>query len=55
MAKITKADLIVMRNLMESRKLTPVIERRYRLGEVPEAIRYLATGHARAKLVIALE
>ena len=53
--KITKEDLTVMRDLMESRKLTPVIERRYRLSEVSEAIRYLATGHARAKLVITLE
>ena len=53
--KITKEDLAVMRDLMESRKVTPVIERRYRLNEVSEAIRYLATGHARAKLVIILE
>jgi NADPH:quinone reductase-like Zn-dependent oxidoreductase len=53
--KITKEDLTVMRDLMEARKVTPVIERRYRLNEVSEAIRYLATGHARAKLVITLE
>ena len=53
--KITKDDLTVMRDLMETRKVTPVIERRYRLSEVPEAIRYLATGHAQAKLVIILE
>ncbi|HYN14742.1 MAG TPA: NAD(P)-dependent alcohol dehydrogenase [Terriglobales bacterium] len=53
--KITKEDLTVMRDLMEARKVTPVIERLYRLSEVPEAIRYLATGHARAKLVITLE
>ena len=53
--KITKEDLTVMRDLMEPRKVTPVIERCYRLSEVPEAIRYLATGHARAKLAITLE
>jgi NADPH:quinone reductase-like Zn-dependent oxidoreductase len=53
--KITKEDLAVMRDLMEARKVTPVIERRYRLSEVPEAIRYLSTGHAQAKLVISLE
>jgi NADPH:quinone reductase-like Zn-dependent oxidoreductase len=53
--KITKEDLIVMRELMKAGKVTPAIERRYRLTEVPEAIRYLATGHARAKLVITLE
>jgi D-arabinose 1-dehydrogenase-like Zn-dependent alcohol dehydrogenase len=44
-----------MRDLMESRKVTPVIERHYRLSEVSEAMRYLTTGHARAKLVITLE
>jgi len=54
-AKITKEDLTVMRDLMASRKVTPVIEKRHRLSEVSEAIRYLATGHARAKLVITLE
>ena len=53
--KITKEDLTVMRDLMEARKVTPVIEKRYRLNEVSEAIRYLATGHARAKLVITFE
>jgi NADPH:quinone reductase-like Zn-dependent oxidoreductase len=52
--KITKQDLTVMRDLMEAGKVTAVIERRYRLSEVAEAIRYLATGHARAKLVIAI-
>lgn len=53
--KITKEDLTVMRDLMEAGKVTPAIEKRYRLSEVPEAIRYLATGHAQAKLVITLE
>jgi NADPH:quinone reductase-like Zn-dependent oxidoreductase len=54
-AKITKEDLTVMYDLMKAGKVTPAIDKRYRLGEVPEAIRYLATGHARAKLVITLE
>ena len=53
--KITKEDLTVMRDLMEPRKVTPVIDRRYRLSEVPEAIRYLEQGHARGKVVITLE
>ena len=53
--KITMEDLIVMRDLMAAGKVTPAIEKRYRLNEVPEAIRYLATGHARAKLAITLE
>ena len=44
-----------MRDLMEAGKVTPVIDRRYRLSEVPEAIRYLEEGHARGKVVITLE
>jgi NADPH:quinone reductase-like Zn-dependent oxidoreductase len=54
-AKITKEDLTVMSDLMQSGKVKPVIERCYKLSEVPEAMRYLATGHARAKLIITLE
>ena len=38
--------------LIESGKLTPVIDRTYPLAEVPEAIRYLEEGHARGKVVI---
>jgi NADPH:quinone reductase-like Zn-dependent oxidoreductase len=53
--RITKEDLTVMRDLMAAGKVTPVIERCYKLNDVPEAIRYLSTGHARAKLVISLE
>jgi NADPH:quinone reductase-like Zn-dependent oxidoreductase len=45
-------DLAVLRELVEDRKLTPVIDRTYTLGEVPEAIRYLEHGHARGKVVI---
>jgi NADPH:quinone reductase-like Zn-dependent oxidoreductase len=35
--------------------VTPVIDRRYRLSEVPAAIRYLEEGHARGKVVISME
>jgi NADPH:quinone reductase-like Zn-dependent oxidoreductase len=52
MAEQRKDDLIVLRELLEAGKLTPIIDRTYRLGEVPEAIRYLETGHARGKVVI---
>jgi NADPH:quinone reductase-like Zn-dependent oxidoreductase len=45
-------DLIVLKELIESGKLTPVIDRTYSLRETPEAIRYLETGHARGKVVI---
>ena len=43
-----------MRQLMEEGKVTPVIDRRYGLSQVPEAIRYLEEGHARGKVVITL-
>jgi NADPH:quinone reductase-like Zn-dependent oxidoreductase len=48
----SKEDLTIMRELMETRKVTPVIDRCYTLSEVPEAIRYLEEGHARGKVVI---
>jgi NADPH:quinone reductase-like Zn-dependent oxidoreductase len=52
MAKRSKEDLAILRDLMEAGKVTPVVDRRYRLSEVPEAIRYLEEGHARGKVVI---
>ena len=54
-ARSSKEDLTIMRDLMATGKVTPVIDRRYRLSEVPEAIRYLEEGHARGKVVITLE
>jgi NADPH:quinone reductase-like Zn-dependent oxidoreductase len=47
-------DLIILKELIESGKVTPVIDRTYPLSEVPEAIRYLEEGHARGKVVIAV-
>ncbi len=55
LAKPNKEDLTIMRELMEAGKVTPVIDKRYRLSEVPEAIRYLEEGHARGKVVITLD
>jgi NADPH:quinone reductase-like Zn-dependent oxidoreductase len=49
-----KEDLIVLKDLIEAGKVTPVIDRSYLLVEVPEAIRYLEEGHARGKVVITL-
>jgi len=54
-AKITKEDLTVMRELITARKVTPVIDRSYRLSEAAEAIRYLEEGHVRGKVIITLE
>jgi NADPH:quinone reductase-like Zn-dependent oxidoreductase len=45
-------DLLVLKELIESGKVTPVIDRRCLLSDVPEAIRYLEEGHARGKVVI---
>lgn len=49
-----KEDLVSLKELAESKRVTPVIDRTYPLSEVPEAIRYLEEGHARGKVVIAL-
>ena len=48
-------DLVFMKELLEAGKVVPVIDRRYPLSEVAEALRYLEEGHARGKVVITLE
>ena len=55
LAKLKQDDLGVLRDLTQTGKLTPVIDRRYKLSETAEAIRYLEEGHARGKVVITLE
>ena len=55
LAQSSKEDLTIMHELMKAGKVTPVIDRFYRLSEVPEAVRYLEEGHARGKVVITLE
>jgi NADPH:quinone reductase-like Zn-dependent oxidoreductase len=52
MAKPSKENLAALRELAESGKVVPVIDRTYPLSEVPEAIRYVEVEHARAKVVI---
>jgi NADPH:quinone reductase-like Zn-dependent oxidoreductase len=54
-ASIKSDDLNDLKELIEAGKVTPVIDRSYALSEVPEAIRYLKEGHARGKVVIAVE
>jgi NADPH:quinone reductase-like Zn-dependent oxidoreductase len=51
-SKENHEDMIVLKELIESGKVTPVIDRTYPLSEVPEAIRYLEEGHAQGKVVI---
>jgi len=55
LARASQADLTILHELMQAGKVKPVIDKRYRLSEVPEAIRYLEQGHARGKVVITLE
>jgi NADPH:quinone reductase-like Zn-dependent oxidoreductase len=51
-AKSNMKDLAALAELMEAGKLKPLIDRRYTLSEVPEAMRYLEEGHALGKVVI---
>jgi NADPH:quinone reductase-like Zn-dependent oxidoreductase len=55
MADPSQKDLAILGDLMQSGKVKPVIDRTYKLSEVPDAIRYLEEGHARGKVVITLE
>ena len=55
LTKFSREDLNLMSELMEAGKVRPVIDRRYKLSEVPSAIRYLEEGHARGKVVITLD
>jgi NADPH:quinone reductase-like Zn-dependent oxidoreductase len=51
-SKENHEDMIVLKELIEAGKVTPVIDRTYPLNEVPEAIRYMREGRARGKVVI---
>jgi NADPH:quinone reductase-like Zn-dependent oxidoreductase len=51
-AKFNAADLDVLRELLETSKVSPAIDRRYELSEVADALRYLGEGHARGKVVL---
>jgi NADPH:quinone reductase-like Zn-dependent oxidoreductase len=51
-SKVEQEDLVALTELIEAGKVTPVIDRTYPLIEAPDAVRYLAEGHARGKIVI---
>jgi NADPH:quinone reductase-like Zn-dependent oxidoreductase len=51
-AKIEKADLAVLGELLEAGQVKSVIDRRYELSQAPEALAYLGEGHARGKIVM---
>ena len=54
LARVRHEDLVVLKDLVEAGKLSPVIDRQYPLSEVPEAVRYVGTGDARGKVVISV-
>jgi NADPH:quinone reductase-like Zn-dependent oxidoreductase len=54
MAQLDPRDLEVLADLMRSGKMTPVIDRRYSLSDVPAAVRYLEEGRARGKVIISV-
>jgi NADPH:quinone reductase-like Zn-dependent oxidoreductase len=51
-ANPNKRDLLVLKELLETGKVVPVIDRTYPLSDTAEAIRYLETGRARGKVII---
>ncbi len=51
-AQIDKADLDVVRELLEAGKVTPVLDKHYELSETADALRYMGEGHAQGKIVI---
>jgi NADPH:quinone reductase-like Zn-dependent oxidoreductase len=52
LAKVNKADLVVLQKLLETGAVKPVIDRQYALSEAAEAFTYLGEGHARGKIVV---
>ena len=55
LAELNHDDLAFIADLMQSGKMKPVIDRTYKLSDLPDAIRYLEQGHARGKVVVSVE
>jgi len=55
LAQLNQKDLNTLGDLMQSGKITPIIDKKYKLSEVPDALKYLEQGHARGKVVITVE
>jgi NADPH:quinone reductase-like Zn-dependent oxidoreductase len=47
-------DLAVLKELAQTGKIAPVIDRRYSLSDVPDALQYQGEGHAKGKVIIAV-
>src|SRR5262249_29232521 len=55
LAELNQKDLGVLGDLMQSGKVTAVVDRTYKLSDTAEALRYLEKGHARGKVVLTVE
>jgi NADPH:quinone reductase-like Zn-dependent oxidoreductase len=53
-AKFNKADMLVLRDLLESGAITPAIDRRYAFGDIVDAFRAMGEGHAQGKIVVSV-
>ena len=51
---VNKTELVFLKELLEAGKVVPVLDRHYKLSEVPEAIGYVEEGHAQGKVVITI-
>ncbi len=51
-AKVNQEDLTILGEFMATGRVTPVIDKHYKLSELPEAFRYAAEGHSRGKLIV---
>ena len=51
-ANINQKDLVFLKGLLEAGKVMPVIDRRYKLRDAADALRYVAAGHAQGKVVL---
>ena len=54
LAQQNKADLTVLHELIETGKVTPVVDRAYPLAQAADAIRYLEQGHAKGKVIVTI-
>lgn len=53
--KPNSKDLDVLKDLIDTGKVKPIIDRRYPLSEAAEALRYFGEGHAQGKVIITME
>jgi NADPH:quinone reductase-like Zn-dependent oxidoreductase len=51
-ANINQKDLVFLKGLLEAGKVMPVIDKRYKLRDAADALRYVADGHAQGKVVL---